>query len=84
MRRVLIVPLVFSYISLAVPEGRLLFENHCLRCHTEGSKKPVSYLKRKYRNNTRGVLELARRCPWSRGLSEMEIGVIAEWLSGGK
>ena len=84
MVRVLVVTLVLSYISFAVPEGKLLFDNHCLRCHTPESKKPVSYLKKKYKNNTEGVLELARRCPWGRAISDMEIRLIAEWLSSGK
>jgi len=41
-------------------------------------------LKNKYRNNAEGVLELARRCPWGKGLSDMEMKLIAEWLSGEK
>ncbi len=84
MGRILVAMLAFSYMSLAVPEGKLLFDNHCLRCHAPGSGKPLSYLKEKYKNDPDGVLELAKRCPWGRGLSEMEIKLIAEWLSGGK
>ncbi len=72
---------LFSYISSATPEGRLLFENHCIRCHAEGSKKPLSLLRKKYRGNPSGVVDLAKRCPWGRGLSDMEIKVIADWLT---
>lgn len=84
MGRVLLALMAFSYISSATPEGKLLFENHCLKCHAQGSSKPLGYLKSKYKNNAEGVLRLAKRCPWGRGLSEMEIRLIAEWLSEGK
>jgi len=84
MERILIGLLAFTYISSAVPEGKLLFENHCLKCHAQGSNKPLGYLREKYRNNPAGVVELAKRCPWGRGLSEMEIKLIAEWLSKGE
>jgi len=76
--------LLITYVSFPSPEGRALFENHCVRCHAPGSPKPVGYLKNKYRNNAEGVLELARRCPWGKGLSDMEMKLIAEWLSGEK
>ncbi|WP_457601221.1 c-type cytochrome [Hydrogenivirga sp.] len=84
MKRFLVTFMGLSYISFALPEGKVLFENHCLRCHAPGSPKPVEFLRSKYRSNAEGVLKLAKRCPWGRGLSDMEIRAIAEWLSGKK
>ncbi len=84
MGKIALALLAFTYMSFAVPEGKVLFENHCLRCHAQDSPKSVKYLKSKYKGNPSGVVELAKRCPWGQGLSEMEIKLIAEWLSGGK
>jgi len=69
------------YIAFASPEGEVLFKNHCIKCHAPGSPKPVKFLKSKYSKNPEGVLELAKRCPWGKGLSEMELKLIAEWLA---
>ncbi|EDP76014.1 cytochrome c [Hydrogenivirga sp. 128-5-R1-1] len=76
--------LAVTYMSFSSPEGRTLFENHCIRCHAPGSPKPLKFLREKYRDNAEGVLELAKRCPWGKGLSDMEMRLIAEWLSGKK
>jgi len=27
-------------------------------------------------------MELAKRCPWGRGLSNMEIEIVSKWLAG--
>ncbi len=45
-------------------------------------KKPLSYLKEKYRGKPEAVMELAKRCPWGRGLSNMEIEIVSKWLAG--
>ncbi len=65
-------------------DGRVLFEAHCIKCHAPGSPKPLSFLKKKFKNNPQAVVNLAKRCPWGRGLTEMEIKTIAEWLAGKK
>jgi len=37
-------------INLALAsDGEVIFKNFCMRCHTEKDKKPLSYLKEKYR-----------------------------------
>lgn len=76
--------LILISLSFAESEGHYLFKNHCLRCHAENSPKPIPYLKSKYKGNKDAVIQMAKRCPWGKGLSDMEIEVIAEWLSGGK
>lgn len=62
-------------------EGELIFKNSCLRCHTDKDRKPLSYLKEKYRGKPEEVMKLAKICPWGRGLSEMEIEIVSKWLS---
>lgn len=81
MMRLFYALLIHISLSLATPEGKILFENNCLRCHREGSLKPVSFLKKKFKGNPEGIVEMAKRCPWGKGLSNMEIKLIAEWLS---
>lgn len=71
-------------LALALPEGEVLFKSHCIRCHAQGSEKPLGYLRDKFRGNPEGVVQLAKRCPWGQGLSDMEIKLIAEWLSESK
>ncbi|MEW6655273.1 MAG: cytochrome c [Aquificota bacterium] len=63
-------------------DGEMIFKNFCMRCHTEKDKKPLSYLKEKYRGKPEAVMELAKRCPWGRGLSNMEIEIVSKWLAG--
>ncbi|MEJ5339682.1 MAG: c-type cytochrome [Aquificaceae bacterium] len=70
-------------LSFAV-EGELIFKNSCMRCHTDKDKKPLGYLKEKYKGKPEAVAELARRCPWGQGLSEMEIELVSKWLAGVK
>ncbi|RLJ70968.1 cytochrome c553 [Hydrogenivirga caldilitoris] len=70
--------------AFAVHEGEILFKNHCIKCHAQDSKKPLKYLRQKFQNNPEGVIQLAKRCPWGQGLSDMEVKLIAEWLSGSK
>ncbi|MEN3028810.1 MAG: cytochrome c [Aquificaceae bacterium] len=65
-------------------EGELIFKNSCMRCHTEKDKKPLNYLKEKYRGKPEAVRELAKNCPWGRGLSDMEIELVSKWLAGVK
>jgi len=78
--------ITLSFLSLAVskPEGQILFEKNCLKCHGENSRKPLSYLKKEYRGKPDEIKYLAQRCPWARGLSEKEIDTIARWLAGVK
>ncbi len=79
------VVLILALVQIALSsEGKVLFETHCMKCHAQNSPKPLTYLKEKYRNNPQAVINLAKRCPWGRDLSEMEIKIIAEWLSGKK
>jgi len=75
--------LLFSF-ALAKPEGQIIFENNCLRCHQEGSKKPLSYLKKEYKGRADAVMVLAKQCPWGQGLSDMEIEIVSKWLAGEK
>ncbi|MFN3871117.1 MAG: c-type cytochrome [Aquificaceae bacterium] len=63
-------------------EGEMIFKNSCMRCHTEKDKKPLSYLKEKYKNKPEEIKELAKRCPWGQGLSDMEIELVSKWLAG--
>lgn len=71
-------------IVFAKPEGQIIFENSCLRCHQEGSKKPLSYLKKEYKGRADAVMVLAKQCPWGRNLSDMEIEIVSKWLAGEK
>ncbi len=74
--------LLFSLALASASEGELIFKNSCQRCHLEGSKKPLSYLKQKYKGKPEAVMELARNCPWGKGLSQMEIELVSRWLAG--
>ena len=65
-------------------EGELIFKNSCMRCHTDRDRKPLSYLKEKYKGKPEAVMELAKRCPWGKGLSDMEIEIVSKWLSNSK
>ncbi|WP_448588416.1 c-type cytochrome [Thermocrinis sp.] len=69
-------------IGFAKPEGQVVFENSCLRCHQPDSKKPLSYLQKKYKGKAQEVVELAKRCPWGRGLSDLEIELVSRWIAG--
>ncbi|MFN3976120.1 MAG: cytochrome c [Aquificaceae bacterium] len=70
-------------VSLALAsDGEVIFKNSCMRCHTEKDKKPLSYLKEKYKGKSKEVMELAKRCPWGRGLSSLEIEIVSKWLAG--
>lgn len=62
-------------------EGELIFKNSCMRCHTDKDKKPVSYLKEKYKGKPEAVMDLIKRCPWGQGLSEMEAELVSKWLA---
>jgi len=73
--------LVLTLSCAAVAGGKDLYEHHCLRCHTENSQTPTSLIRDRFRGNPEGIVELSKRCPWGRSLSEMEIELIAEWLS---
>lgn len=74
--------LLMASIVFAKSEGQALFESQCLRCHTEKSQKPVSLLKQKYKGKPQEVAELAKRCPWGKGLSDMEVELVSKWLAG--
>ncbi|MFN3599259.1 MAG: c-type cytochrome [Aquificaceae bacterium] len=63
-------------------EGEMIFKNSCIRCHTEKDKKPISYLKERYKGKPEEIKELAKRCPWGKGLSDMEIELVSNWLAG--
>ncbi|MCS6957074.1 MAG: cytochrome c [Aquificaceae bacterium] len=65
-------------------EGELIFKNSCMGCHTDKDKKPLSYLKEKYKGKPDAVMQLAKRCPWGQGLSDMEIELVSKWLAGVK
>ncbi len=80
--RTMFILLTLTYSAFALPEGEVLFKNHCMRCHTQESPKPLSFLKKKYADKPHEVMELAKRCPWGKGLSDMEIEIIARWLAG--
>jgi len=58
-------------------EGKLIF-----KCHTDKDKRPLGYLKEKYKGKPEAVMELAKRCPWGQGLSDMEIELVSKWLAG--
>ncbi len=75
--------LLLANLCLA-SEGELIFKNSCMRCHTDKNKKPLSYLREKYKGRPEAVMELAKRCPWGRGLSGMEIELVSRWLAGVK
>lgn len=77
----LILTLLFS-TAVAKPEGQIIWESQCQRCHQPGSSKPLSYLKQKYKGNPQGIEEMAKVCPWGKGLSEMEIELVSKWISG--
>ncbi|WP_340690468.1 cytochrome c [Hydrogenobacter thermophilus] len=68
--------------AFAVSEGQMIFENNCLRCHQEGSKKPLSYLKKEYKGRADAIMVLAKQCPWGRNLSDMEIEMVSRWIAG--
>jgi cytochrome c551/c552 len=63
-------------------DGEMIFKNYCMRCHTEKDKKPLSYLKEKYKGKPEAVMDLAKKCPWGIGLSNMEIEIVSKWLAG--
>ncbi len=63
-------------------EGELIFKNSCMGCHTDKDKKPLSYLREKYKGKPEAVMELVKRCPWGQGLSEMEAELVSKWLAG--
>ncbi|MCS7261801.1 MAG: cytochrome c [Aquificaceae bacterium] len=65
-------------------EGEIIFKNSCMGCHTEKDRKPLKYLKEKYKGKPQAVAELAKRCPWGQGLSELEIELVSKWLAGVK
>ncbi len=71
--------LVFLLMGFAFSlEGEMIFKNSCIRCHTEKDKKPLSYLKVKYKDKPEEIKELAKRCPWGKGLSDMEIELVSK------
>ncbi len=73
---ILLISLSFSL------SGRELFFKNCIRCHYEGSRLPLSYLKKEYRGEYETVLELINRCPFGRGLTKEQKEAIAKFLSG--
>ncbi|MFN3813859.1 MAG: c-type cytochrome [Aquificaceae bacterium] len=73
---------LLTSLALAVPEGKVIFDNNCLRCHQEGSKKPLSYLMREYKGRADAIMVLAKQCPWGRNLSDMEIEIVSRWIAG--
>ena len=77
----LILSTLLRNLALA-SDGEVIFKNFSMRCRTEKDKKPLSYLKEKYRGKPEAVMELAKRCPWGRGLSNMEIEIVSKWLAG--
>ncbi|MEZ0360352.1 MAG: cytochrome c [Hydrogenobacter sp.] len=79
---ILLYIVLFLSYAFAVPEGQMIFENNCLRCHQEGSKKPLSYLKKEYKGRSDAVMILAKQCPWGRNLSDMEIEIVSKWIAG--
>ena len=81
MAVLLFLALIFSF-GFAKPEGQVIFENSCLRCHQPNSNKPLSYLQKKYKGKAEEVMELAKRCPWGKGLSELEIELVSRWIAG--
>ncbi len=76
--------LLLIQLGFSKPEGQILFEENCLKCHGENSRKPLSYLKREYKGKPDEIKELAKRCPWARNLSDKEIDIISKWLAGVK
>ncbi len=75
--------MLLLFINLCfASEGELIFKNSCMRCHTEKDRKPLSYLKEKYKGKPEAVMELTKRCPWGQGLSEMEAELVSKWLAG--
>ncbi len=78
----IILSCLFISFSYGKSEGQKLFEQNCLRCHGENSRKPLSYLKRTYKGKPEEIKELAKQCPWGRHLSEEEIDLISKWLAG--
>ncbi|RMH80852.1 MAG: cytochrome c [Acidobacteria bacterium] len=82
--RYLMALLLMSTFTFAKPPGEVIFQNSCERCHAEGSKKPLSYLRQKYRSNPQGIMELAKVCPWGKNLSDMEIELVSRWIAEGK
>ena len=75
--------MLLLFINLCfASEGELIFKNSCMRCHTDKDKKPLSYLKEKYKGKPEVVMELAKRCPWGQGLSDMEVELVSKWLAG--
>ncbi|ADC89470.1 hypothetical protein Thal_0837 [Thermocrinis albus DSM 14484] len=82
MERVWILVVLSFMLAYSKEDGRVIFENACLRCHTENSSKPLRYLMEKYKGKAEEVKALARRCPWGKGLSDMEIDLVSRWLAG--
>lgn len=80
MFKVILLSFIISYAF--AQEGEIIFKNSCMRCHTEKDKKPLSYLKEKYKGKPGEIKELAKRCPWGQGLSDMEIELVSKWISG--
>ncbi len=73
---------VLCGVSLASSEGEDLFRANCLKCHRDNSPAPVFLMKEKFRGKPELIVELAKKCPWGKNLSELEVELIAEWLSG--
>ncbi len=80
MLKLLLLSLIIGFAF--AQEGEIIFKNSCMRCHTERDKKPLSYLKEKYKGKPEEIMELAKRCPWGQGLSDMEIELVSKWISG--
>lgn len=70
---IFVLSLLISTLLFAKEPGQVVFENSCQRCHTEGSKKPLSYLREKYKGKPEAITQMAKVCPWGKGLSDMEI-----------
>lgn len=73
---------VLAFIGFCLSsDGETIFRNSCIGCHQENSKKPLSYLKQKYRGRSLEVVQLAKNCPWGKNLSELEIELVSKWLA---
>ncbi|MEN3034170.1 MAG: cytochrome c [Aquificaceae bacterium] len=82
MRALLSILAIFA-MSFA-SEGETIFRNSCLGCHQENSRKPLSFLKQKYKNRSLEVIQLAKNCPWGKNLSDLEIELVSKWLADEK
>ncbi len=69
-------------LSFGKPEGQVIWETQCQRCHVGEGKKDLNYLRQKYRNNPQGIRDLAKVCPWGKSLSDMEIELVSKWIAG--